>query len=679
MKRLPRPQSLVASAILFAITSSAPVYAAVDLNGRFTITYTSFPLSPQSWDIGQSGTNLAVMLTGSGSILASGTIDPDTGEFTLVDTRPNCNIPGPPGTITGVASDSDNFTGVWTTDVQTSPTICSPFTLALEGARNRCGDSVLDPGEECDGGQCCASNCRFAENGLPCSDGNPATLNDQCVEGVCGVFSNGDFAINTYTSGTQADPRVAASANGDFVVVWDSFGQDGMQNGVFAQRFDSIGSRVGTEFRVNTFTTGGQSDPTVAVDNDGFTIVWESDSNQDGSSSGIFARRYDNTGAPSGGEFQINQFTTSAQVSPSIAIDADGNTLIAWSDFGQGGIFARRYDSTGAAVGSEFLVNTTTNQAERFPQVAALGDNTFVVVWTADASSDGIRGRICDATGPLGADFVVTPSNVEFQARSAVAADPIDGNFLVVWPATVDNTLEVLGRLYGSDGSALGPSFMVNTDTIGDQHEVAVSAEPDGSFLALWSSPTDGDSSGIFAQRFANDGTRIGTEFVANTYGVGRQDRSAAAAVGSAQWVITWTDWSSRDGSGLGVFGRIFPPPTIPTPTPTTIPTPTPTAPMPTSPRYKCYQGKDLRNPQFQAVSVAATDQFNSEGLDLTRLKMICVADGGGAEALSCYSARGTLFSPQPTTDVSTQFQTSRLALKKPSLLCVPATLTVIP
>ena len=67
-------------------------------------------------------------------------------------------------------------------------------------------------------------------------------------------------------------------ADGDFVVAWGSEGQDGDYTGVYAQRYDGGGGRAqGPEFRVNTFTTGSQLRPAVAVDDDGdFVVAWES-------------------------------------------------------------------------------------------------------------------------------------------------------------------------------------------------------------------------------------------------------------------------------------------------------------------------------------------------------------------------------------------------------------------
>ncbi len=86
-----------------------------------------------------------------------------------------------------------------------------------------------------------------------------------------------EFQVNTYTTNGQYSPAVAADAEGDFVVVWRSYVQDGSSFGVFGQRYTSAGVALGGEFQVNTYTTNFQSSPAVAADAEGdFVVVWQS-------------------------------------------------------------------------------------------------------------------------------------------------------------------------------------------------------------------------------------------------------------------------------------------------------------------------------------------------------------------------------------------------------------------
>src|SRR3972149_653080 len=97
------------------------------------------------------------------------------------------------------------------------------------------------------------------------------------------------------------------------------------------------GQPVGSEFQVNTYTTGRQEIPSVASDATGnFVVVWNS-SPQDGSNSGVFGQRYDDSGNALGSEFQVNSYTTSNQFFPSVASDANGNFVVVWMSLGQDG------------------------------------------------------------------------------------------------------------------------------------------------------------------------------------------------------------------------------------------------------------------------------------------------------------------------------------------------------
>ena len=51
-----------------------------------------------------------------------------------------------------------------------------------------------------------------------------------------------EFQVNTYTTSGQQYPAVAADGAGNFVMVWESFGQDGEFGGIFGQRYDTTGA-----------------------------------------------------------------------------------------------------------------------------------------------------------------------------------------------------------------------------------------------------------------------------------------------------------------------------------------------------------------------------------------------------------------------------------------------------
>jgi hypothetical protein len=126
--------------------------------------------------------------------------------------------------------------------------------------------------------------------------------------------------------------------DGNFVIAWQSAGQDGSGSGVFGQRFDRAGNPAGTEFPVNQFTTGAQLLPRVATSTLGnFVVTWNSLS-QDGSGYGAFARRSTLSAAPS---FAVDAHTAAGTVSNVNGMLEPGETVAvepAWKNSESSGL-----------------------------------------------------------------------------------------------------------------------------------------------------------------------------------------------------------------------------------------------------------------------------------------------------------------------------------------------------
>ena len=113
------------------------------------------------------------------------------------------------------------------------------------------------------------------------------------------VPNGSQFQVNTYTTNNQSAPSIASEGAGKFVVVWHgygSFGADSSGASIHGERYDASGAPIGGEFQVNTYTTGGQLHPSVASSPDGksFVVVWQSDGSagSDTSLDSIQGKRY---------------------------------------------------------------------------------------------------------------------------------------------------------------------------------------------------------------------------------------------------------------------------------------------------------------------------------------------------------------------------------------------------
>ena len=321
-----------------------------------------------------------------------------------------------------------------------------------------------------------------------------------------------EFQVNSFTTGNQLRPSMAALVDGGWVVSWTSNGQDGSADGIYAQRYNAAGAAQGVEFQVNSFTSGDQLESSIAALADGGWVVSWTSARQDGSADGVYAQRYNAAGAAQGVEFQVNTFTTGRQFETSIAALADGGWVVSWTSNPLGlaalSVHAQRYNAAGATEGVEFQVNTTLDN-QLLPSMAALANGGFIVVWTSfdqDGSDHGVNAQRYDAAG-----------------------------------------------------GKQGLEFQVNSFTTGDQFRPNIAALVDGGWVVSWSSSggQDGSDFGIYAQRYNAAGARQGVEFQVNSFTSGDQLESSIAALADGGWVVSWTSLG-QDGSGDGVYAQRY-------------------------------------------------------------------------------------------------------------------------
>lgn len=149
-------------------------------------------------------------------------------------------------------------------------------------------------------------------------------------------YSN-EKQVNAFTADAQREPKLGTDGSGRFIVAWDSFGQDGQWEGVFAGAKETDGTTLAPEFQVNTYTAVGQYQPAMTSNtNGGFVVVWSS-AYQDGSGYGVFGQRFDAAGARVGSEFQVNTTTEGYQETPAVARRTQGDFVVVWSSYGQDG------------------------------------------------------------------------------------------------------------------------------------------------------------------------------------------------------------------------------------------------------------------------------------------------------------------------------------------------------
>ena len=366
-----------------------------------------------------------------------------------------------------------------------------------------------------------------------------------------------EFQVNSFTTGSQSYPSVASAGDGNFAVVWTSGGQDGSYFGGFGGLLTALAPGPASEFPVNTFTTSDQAHFSMSTRPSGdFVVVWQS--RQDGSDYGIFGQRFDASGTKVGPEFQVNTYTTGYQFRPSVAADPAGDFVVVWESTQDYGVFGQRFDKSGTKQGPEFALDSYTTGEQGYPVVAVDGLGNFVVVWedsSQDGDNFGIFGQRFDASGTkIGPEFQVNTYTTGKQDLPSLAMDR-QGNFVVVWRSSGQDgdSYGIFGQRFNSSAEPLGIELQVNSYTTGIQDDPSVAYDEAGDFLVVWSS-TKGSNRDADAQKFDRLGNPIGPEFTINT-GVSVRDRHPSVAGDGAGFVVAYMSYQ-QDGSYDGIFGR---------------------------------------------------------------------------------------------------------------------------
>jgi hypothetical protein len=393
------------------------------------------------------------------------------------------------------------------------------------------------------------------------SGNNPVSLALSVTNGTVTLSNSvgAETQVNTYTTQTQDEVFIAMRPSGDYIAVWESNGQDGDGYGIYGQRFDSHGQALGSEFRVNTTTAKDQSMPTVAVNSLGeFVVAWVSD-NQDSSGAGIFAQRFDASGNRVGSEMLINSTVGGNQVAPSVALSDAGVLVVVWqsADASGEGVFAQLFDANDEPSGSEFQANTTSANDQVAPRVAMDSSGNFVIVWQGkDVSQDGIFAQRYDATGAtLGGEFPVNTTTAGAQVAPAIAMDAA-GNFAIAWQGIDAAGSGIFAQRYNAAGGTVGGEIPVNTTTVGNQTVPDIALNSNGQLVVAWQGP-DATNQGIFAQIYAANGAPLSRELVANTTTAGNQVAPTVGIAADGTFAVAWTS-DNQDGSQTAVMSQRF-------------------------------------------------------------------------------------------------------------------------
>jgi hypothetical protein len=301
---------------------------------------------------------------------------------------------------------------------------------------------------------------------------------------------------------------------GASVIVWQGPDGDGADagSGIFGQRYDPKGIRIGGEFRVHQRVRRLQRNARVGLTRAGeFAVVWEVQDETSGRWH-VLGRWYDAAGKALSGEAAIEQSSAGDQPRPGIAMSEAGDSVVAWygRESAHWTLFARMFATRGAPNGPEFRAAALHNSGNR-------------------------------ASG----------------APPAVGIDE-RGNFVMSWEDFDRSGFGIYARRYAASGEPLGQRMQINSWYPGNQVYMSLAMSRAGAFIIAWHGAGPGSRyDGIYARRFGPGGEVIGDQFRINDYLKDSQAAPAVAVDGRGDAIFAWQS-SGQDGDGWGIFARRY-------------------------------------------------------------------------------------------------------------------------
>ncbi len=270
-------------------------------------------------------------------------------------------------------------------------------------------------------------------------------------------------------------PRISMNKKGESVVVWmDSRPKATASNpgapiefNVFAQRFDSRGDPLGSNFLVDSPAIGGQLNPDVAMRNDGsFVVVWVNSLESEGGMNKVFKvclQAFDSSGQRVGQSQKLDLYAQG----PRIALFENGDFVVVADTLAQ--VFSFPSDE----VGGPFTIPNGFTRAVKISDknliYIAQMENSVVTDSNQTYLDSDIFIQSYDRAGnPTTGKLRVNDDNTRFwQTNPALSID--NSHIIVVWQdyrngfQTGDgNCTDIYAQRFNQDLSRIGGNLKIS-------------------------------------------------------------------------------------------------------------------------------------------------------------------------------------------------------------------------
>ena len=509
-------------------------------------------------------------------------ISTDTRERTLFEVPTVDAYPGDSQTRIAVDQNSlGNFRVVW----GVTPSPANTGTQILSRQYDRDGNA-LDAGAELPGLTQDPYRLKAFDDGshsLWWNDGGTLYMRQ--------YMSTGAAVAAATTVDGPVGAKIGVADNGDFVLAWSEVDPPGdVDRGVRARRFQSDGTAVGDAFQINTYTTGDQEDPAVAMAKDGrFAVVWSQDASLTKS---IRYRLFDASGNALGSETELESaFGNSYTLNRSAIAYYETDRLVAsWrflksSDPVTNDLHARFIGTDTQPEGAVFDVVTHGGYGQPTSSAISAGETgEFVISWR---EYDGVYREYAQVFGPdadsdsfsdLRDNCVGTANPGQWDWDGDDNGDPCDlcDGDDAVGDTDSDGVCDDRDCAPNDSGAYLvdgcgvcgGDNTSCSSESTvaggaGDQNFPEIAVEVDGSFIVVWQSTVatgDTDGSSVHGQRYSRNGAPVGASFQVNSLTTGEQARPSLTFTGDGSFMVVWQSeaTSGDDTDGTSIQVRAF-------------------------------------------------------------------------------------------------------------------------
>ncbi|MDD4333001.1 MAG: prepilin-type N-terminal cleavage/methylation domain-containing protein [Patescibacteria group bacterium] len=303
-----------------------------------------------------------------------------------------------------------------------------------------------------------------------------------------------------------ANPDVAATGAGDLFVAWQNNNLG--NNEIYFKGFDSSGVGLFSSELVNSEGDASeQINPRIvsigSLNRATTTVVWQDKrkGNWD-----IYAQSFDKNGSKLWPNDLAVASESDDEISPSVAIDIDGNILVVWTRNSSGGkIYAQEFDKAGAPVWPQAMLLCGDSSIKTTPSAVFGEDGNFYLVYGEESGSskDVVLAKFNQAA------YQVWEKNINQEAQEFIQYSPSvvyqDNNIYTAWSDKRSGDDDVYSQKFDVNGNALWPrDFRVNTTlNLSSQNYSDMAIKTNGDCIAAWQDSRGGQLN-IYAANFRN-------------------------------------------------------------------------------------------------------------------------------------------------------------------------------